>query len=140
METTVILLKPDCVERKLVGEVIRRFEASGFSIRALKMMTMTSELLREHYAHLVKEPFYPLLEVFMMSSPVVALALCGEGAIDRVRKLVGPTDSKKAAPGTIRGDLGTDNRRNVVHASDSKESAAIELARFFRQGEIFGVR
>jgi nucleoside-diphosphate kinase len=138
METTVILLKPDCVGRKLVGEVIRRFEAAGFTIRGAKMLAMTRELLREHYAHLVGEPFYPLLEAFMMSSPVMALAVAGDGAIDRARMLVGPTDSRKAAAGTIRGDLGTDNRRNIMHASDSPETAAKELIRFFHPGELFG--
>lgn len=134
----MILLKPDCVDRKLVGEVIRRFEASGFSIRGLKMMKMTAALLREHYSHLISEPFYPLLEAFMMSSPVIAMALGGDGAIDRARKLVGPTDSRKAAAGSIRGDLGTDNRRNIVHASDSAPTAETELARFFRPEELFG--
>lgn len=138
METTVILLKPDCVMRKVVGEVIRRFEAAGFTIRGAKMMAMSPGLLREHYAHLVAEPFYPLLEAFMMSSPVIALALAGDGAIERARKLVGPTDSRKAAAGTIRGDMGTDNRRNIVHASDSAASAAEELKRFFGPGELFG--
>jgi nucleoside-diphosphate kinase len=139
METTVILLKPDCVVRKNVGEVVRRFEAAGFTIRGAKMMAMSPELLREHYAHLVGEPFYPLLEAFMMSAPVIALALAGDGAIDRARTLVGPTDSRKAAAGTIRGDMGTDNRRNILHASDSRVAAATELARFFSPGELFGV-
>ncbi len=138
METTVILLKPDCLARKVVGEVIRRFESAGFGIRGAKMMAMNPELLREHYAHLVGEPFYPLLEAFMMSSPVIVLALAGDGAIERARMLVGPTDSRKAAAGTIRGDMGTDNRRNILHASDSPESAAAEMARFFRPDELFG--
>ena len=138
METTVILLKPDCVGRKVVGEVIRRFEAAGFTIRGIRMMAMTGDLLREHYAHLAGEPFYPLLEAFMMSSPVIVVALAGDGAIGRARLLAGSTDSRKAAPGTIRGDLGTDNRRNILHASDSPETAAKELAMFFRSGELFG--
>lgn len=139
METTVVLLKPDCVGRKLVGEVIGRFERAGFRIRGAKVVALGRDLLREHYAHLVGEAFYPLLEKFMMESPVVALALAGDGAIDRARMLAGPTDSRKAAAGTIRGDLGTDNRRNILHASDSPATAEAELARFFEPGELFEI-
>ncbi len=137
METTVVLLKPDCVGRKLVGEVIGRFERAGFTIRGAKMLAMGPGLLREHYAHLVGESFYPLLEKFMMSSPVLVLALAGDGAIERARVLAGPTDSRKAAAGSVRGDLGTDNRRNILHASDSPATAEAELARFFGPGELF---
>ncbi|MDX2226274.1 MAG: nucleoside-diphosphate kinase [Verrucomicrobiae bacterium] len=137
METTLILVKPDGVQKKLVGEVIRRFEAAGFSIRGLKMMKLTSAILREHYAHLTDKPFYPEIENFMASDRVVALALEGENAVARGREMMGPTDSKKAAKGTIRGDFGVDVMVNVLHGSDSVESAQAELKRFFRDGELF---
>ncbi len=137
METTLILLKPDCVTKGHCGEVIKRMEAAGFLIRGCKMMSLGLPLLREHYAHIADKPFFPDVETFMQSSPVIAIALSGDGIIDRVRDILGPTDSKKAAPGTIRGDLGVDVMVNVVHASDSPENAAIELKRFFRDGELF---
>ncbi len=136
MEKTVVLLKPDCVEKKLVGEVIRRFESQGFRIVGCKMMRMEESLLREHYGHLVNFPFFPEIVAFMQSSPIVALALEGAQAIQKVRDFIGPTDSSLAAPGTLRGDLGEDKMRNVVHASDSTEAAQAELARFFAPQEL----
>lgn len=137
MDTTLVLLKPDCVAGRKVGEVIRRFEAAGFQIRGCKMFRASPELLREHYAHIADKPFFPELEAFMSSTPVVALALAGERAVETVRKLIGPTDSKKAEKGTVRGDYGVDVMVNIVHASDSDENAAIELKRFFAPGEVF---
>lgn len=137
-ETTLILLKPDCVSKKLAGEVIKRFEAAGYSIRGTKMLALDSALLREHYSHIADKPFFPEVENFMSSGPVIALALSGDNVVEGVRELLGPTDSKKAAPGTIRGDFGVDVMVNVVHASDSKENAEIELKRFFRPEEIIG--
>ncbi len=137
MQTTLILLKPDCVTGRKVGEVIKRFEDDGFQIRGCKMFTTDPSLLRVHYAHVADRPFFPELQTFMQSSPVVALAVSGPNAVDRVRELVGPTDSRKAAKGTIRGDYGVDVMVNIVHASDSPENAAIELDRFFQPGEIF---
>ena len=137
MNTTLILLKPDCVTKGLCGAVIRRFEAAGFSLRGVKMLAMTNELVREHYAHIADKPFFPEVVDFMQSSPVVAIALDGENVIDKVRDLLGPTDSTKAEPGTIRGDHGVDVMVNVAHASDSAESAAAELARFFQPDELF---
>lgn len=131
MEKTLIILKPDCMEKKLAGEVIGRFEKAGFEILDAKVMQLTPELLREHYAHVADKPFYPEIEVFMSSRPVLVLILGGESAINRVRDLLGPTDSKVAPAGTIRGDLGTDKMVNVVHASDSPENAADEIRRFF---------
>ena len=136
METTLILLKPDCVSRSLAGAVLQRFEAAGLKIVGCKMQQLSSEKLREHYAHIADKPFYPEVEGFMQSSPVIAVALRGEGAIQRVRNLVGPTDSQVAAAGTIRGDMGVDKMRNIVHASDSPEAAAAELVRFFAAGEV----
>lgn len=137
MEQTLILLKPDCVQKALCGEVIARFEKAGFKIRAAKMTRLSSELLREHYAHLVDKPFYPSIEKFMQSSPVIALILEAENAIQRVREMLGPTDSAKAAKGTIRGDFGVDVQLNIVHASDSTEASAAERKRFFKSEEIF---
>lgn len=137
MEKTLILLKPDCVQKKLIGEVIKRFEANGFSVRGVKMIALDDAILTEHYSHLSSKPFFPEIVGFMKSFPVVALALEGEKAVEKVRDLVGPTDSTKAAKGTIRGDFGVDVMRNIVHASDSSENASIELKRFFKDGEIF---
>lgn len=131
MEKTLIILKPDCMEKKLAGEVIGRFERAGFEICDARMMRLTSDQLREHYAHVADKPFYPEIEAFMSSRPVLVLILEGENAIDRVRDLLGPTDSAAAPAGTIRGDLGTDKMVNVVHASDSPENAALEIERFF---------
>jgi nucleoside-diphosphate kinase len=137
MQTTLMLLKPDCVTGRKVGEVIKRFEDEGFQIRGCKMFHATPSLLRNHYAHIADKPFFPELETFMQSSPIIALAVAGPKAIERVRELVGPTDSRKAEKGTIRGDFGIDVMVNIVHASDSAENAAIELDRFFAPGEIF---
>jgi len=137
METTLTLLKPDCITQGHCGDVLQRFEKAGFRIRGCKMFRMTDELLREHYAHIAAKPFFPEMQQFMQSSPIIAIALQAEGVIDKVRALLGPTDSKKAAPGTIRGDYGVDVMVNVVHASDSAENATIELARFFKPEELF---
>jgi nucleoside-diphosphate kinase len=137
MQTTLILLKPDCVTKGHCGEVIARFEKAGFRIRGCKMMHLSTELLREHYAHIAAKPFFPEVEAFMQSSPVIAIALEAESAIEKVRALAGPTDSKKAEKGTIRGDFGVDVMVNIVHASDSLENAKAELTRFFQPGELF---
>lgn len=137
METTLILLKPDCVTKNNVGEVIRRFESSGFKIKGCKMISLSTELLAEHYAHIASKPFFPEVAKFMQSSPVIALAIAGDNAVDRIRTLLGPTDSRKAEKGTIRGDLGSDMMVNVAHASDSTEAAAAEIKRFFKPEEIF---
>lgn len=137
LETTLILFKPDCVQKGHVGEVLKRFEGEGFKVRGLKMMNLSEEVLKEHYAHVADRPFFPEIVGFMQSSPVVALALEGEDVIARVRDLLGPTDSKKAAAGTIRGDFGTDMMVNVCHASDSTEAAAAEVKRFFADSEVF---
>ena len=136
-ETTLILFKTDCVQKKHCGEVLQRFEAEGFSIRGIKMMELSSELLTEHYSHVADKPFFPNIVEFMQASPVVALALEGENAVARVRDLLGPTDSTKAEKGTIRGDFGVDMQTNVCHASDSVENAGIEVKRFFGDAEIF---
>lgn len=137
MEKTLIIFKPDCIERRHVGNVLDRFEKAGFSIVGCKMVRLTPEILRAHYAHVADMPFYPEIEKFMSSRPVIVMALEGQSAVRRVRDLLGPTDSRKAPKGTIRGDFGTETMRNVVHASDSVENARIELARFFEPGDVF---
>lgn len=138
-ETTLILLKPDCVTRRLCGAVIERIEREGFQIVGCKMLQLTPEILREHYAHIADKPFYPEVEKFMSSTPVIALAVRGENVVERVREITGPTDSQKAPKGTLRGDFGKDKMVNVVHASDSRETAEVELRRFFAPGEVFTV-
>ena len=137
MEKTFIIFKPDCMEKRLVGTVLQRFESAGFDVIGCKMMRLSSALLREHYAHVASKPFYPEIENFMSSRPVIALALRGENIVAKVRDLLGPTDSRKAPKGTIRGDFGTEMMKNVVHASDSVENGQIEIARFFKAEEIF---
>lgn len=137
METTLILLKPDCIAGRKAGEVLRRFEDEGFQIRGCKMFRADAELLREHYAHVASQPFFPSLSKFMQSTPIIAVALAAEGAIERVRAIIGPTDSRIAAKGTVRGDFGVDVKVNIVHASDSLKNAQIELRRFFLPGELF---
>jgi len=137
MEKTLIIIKPDCMEKHHVGNVLDRFEKAGFAIVGCKMVQLTPKVLREHYAHVADMPFYPEIEKFMSSRPVVVMALQGTAVVSRVRDLLGPTDSRKAPKGTIRGDFGTEMMKNVVHASDSVANAKIELARFFEPGEIF---
>ncbi|MGZ0655176.1 nucleoside-diphosphate kinase [Coraliomargarita sp. W4R53] len=131
MEETLIILKPDCMKNRVAGEVITRFEKAGFEIVASKIMQLDGPILREHYAHVADKPFFPEIEAFMSSRPVMPMILRGEGVIAKVRDLLGPTNSQEAAKGTIRGDLGTDMMQNVVHASDSPEAAADEKKRFF---------
>lgn len=137
MEKTLVLLKPGCVQRNLMGEVINRFERRGLHIVGMKMMQLDEPILREHYAHLVDKPFFPKLAESMMASPVVALAIEGVDAVQVVRVMVGVTNGREAAPGTIRGDYSMSNQQNIVHASDSTSNAQIELNRFFRPEEIF---
>jgi nucleoside-diphosphate kinase len=140
-ETTLILFKPDAVSKNITGQVLARFEAQGFKIRAIKMMRLSDEILAEHYSHIADKPFFPSVRSFMQETPVIALALEGENVITAVRDLLGPTDSLAAAAGTIRGDLGHKDgdakMRNVCHASDSVEAAQAELKRFFKECEIF---
>jgi nucleoside-diphosphate kinase len=138
MQKTFVIFKPDCIEQKHVGNVVDRFEKAGFEIVGCKMVQLTPAVLREHYAHVADKPFYPEIEQFMSSRPVIVMALKGDNIVAKVRDLLGPTDSRKAAKGTIRGDFGTEMMKNVVHASDSDENARIELARFFKPEEILG--
>lgn len=137
METTLVLLKPSCVQRQLIGEIVNRFERRGLRISGMKMMQLSDGILREHYAHLADKPFFPSLAASMQASPVIALAVSGKEAVQVVRTMTGATNGRAAAPGTIRGDYSVSNQQNIVHASDSVENAAIELKRFFRDDEIF---
>lgn len=139
MEKTFVIFKPDCMEKRHAGTVLARLEAEGFDVIGCKMAHLSAEVLREHYAHVASKPFYPEIENFMRLRPVIMVALQGENIVQRVRDLLGPTDSRKAAKGTIRGDFGTDMMKNVVHASDSVDNANAELARFFKAEELFSV-
>jgi nucleoside-diphosphate kinase len=138
MQKTFVIFKPDAMEKRIVGKVLSRFEAEGFDVVGCKMGRLSPTLLREHYAHVADKPFYPEIEGFMSSRPVIMIALKGDDIVQRVRDLLGPTDSRKAAKGTIRGDFGTEMMKNVVHASDSVDNAKAELARFFKPDELFG--
>ncbi len=137
MEQTFIILKPSAITRGLAGEVIHRLERKGLQITGVKMMQLTEPLLREHYAHLVERPFFPLILDSMMATPVVVMVLKGKDAVSVVRAMVGATNCRKAEPGTIRGDFGMSGQENIVHASDSPENAIIEINRFFQPEEIF---
>jgi nucleoside-diphosphate kinase len=132
-QRTLVLLKPDAVRRGLVGEVVSRFEAKGLSIVAMELRTIDGDKADEHYADHVEKDFYPPLREFVTSGPLVAMVLEGDEAIEVVRALNGATDGRKAAPGTIRGDLSLSNRENLVHGSDSPESAEREIKIWFPQ-------
>jgi nucleoside-diphosphate kinase len=128
---SLVLIKPDAVRRGLVGEILGRFERKGLVVEALVLRTMDAALADQHYAEHVEKPFYPPLKEFMTSGPLVALVLSGDDSIEVIRTMVGATDGRKAAAGTIRGDLSLSNRENLVHASDSPESAKRELSLWF---------
>jgi nucleoside-diphosphate kinase len=130
-ERTLVLIKPDAVQRGLIGEILGRFERKGLAVEAMTLRTMDAALADAHYAEHVEKGFYPPLKAFMTGGPLVALVLSGDMAVDVVRALVGATDGRKAAAGTIRGDLALSNRENLVHASDSTDSAKREIALWF---------
>lgn len=131
VERTLVLIKPDAVRRGLVGEILGRFERKGLTIEAMVLRGMDAALADQHYAEHVEKPFYPPLKDFMTSGPLIAAVLSGDQAIEVVRALVGVTDGRKAAAGTIRGDLSMSNRENLVHASDSVDSAKREISLWF---------
>lgn len=131
MEKTYIMLKPDAIKRGLAGIIIGRIEAKGFRILEIKSMMLTKELLNEHYHHLIEKPFYHEIVTFMMSGPVWGMIVEGEGAIDGMRVMMGPTKIEDAPAGTLRGDFAFSTSENIIHGSDSKENAAIEIERFF---------
>jgi len=130
-ERTLVLLKPDAVARGLVGEVLRRYEAKGLELVAMELRTIDAAMADRHYAEHVEKDFYPPLRAFVTSGPLVALVLEGDSAVDCVRAINGATDGRQAAPGSVRGDLSLSNRENLVHGSDSVESAAREIALWF---------
>ena len=137
MERTLLLIKPDAIQRGLVGGILSRFELKGFRIAGMKMLQMSKELSREHYSHLMDKPFYPDLEKFVTSHPMVAVVIEGKEAVEVTRLIVGPTNASKAPGGTVRGDFSNSTSRNVIHASDSKETAEKEVKRFFKDEELF---
>ncbi len=135
-ERSLIIIKPDAIQRNLVGEIIGRFERKGLKLIGMKMMHLNDVLLSEHYAHIADKPFFPRIQKFMKSAPVIVMALSGSGAVAAIRTIVGPTKAFEAAGGTIRGDLAMSMQSNVVHASDSVENGEIEIKRFFKDEEI----
>ena len=137
MEKTLILIKPNAIQRGLTGDIITRFERKGLRLVGLKMLFMSDEIVAEHYAHLVERPFYPYLKASMQAAPIIACCLEGAEAVETVRLLVGVTNSRKALPGTIRGDFSMSGEQNVVHASYSVENALVEIERFFKPEELF---
>jgi nucleoside-diphosphate kinase len=135
-ERSLIIIKPDALQRSIVGEIISRFERKGLKIIGMKMMHLSDVVVEDHYSHIKDKPFFPRIKKFMTSSPVVVMVVAGIKAIDSIRIIVGPTKSFEASAGTIRGDYALSMQSNVVHASDSSESAAAEIARFFAPEEI----
>ena len=139
MEKTLVLLKPDAVRRGLCGAILNRFEQKGLQVEALRMLSFDEALVRKHYQEHVEKAFFPELAAYILSGPVVALVLMGSRAVEQVRHLVGATDPLQAGAGTIRGDYALNVTENVVHASDSLNSASVEIMRFFpeyKKGEV----
>ncbi|KAA6334583.1 Nucleoside diphosphate kinase [termite gut metagenome] len=136
-EKTLVILKPGTLQRALVGEIIQRFERKGLRLAGIKMMQLTDELLSEHYSHLSTKPFFQRVKDSMMKSPVIVCCFEGVEAIQTIRLLAGVTNGRQAAPGTIRGDYSMSFQENIIHASDSQETAIAELNRFFKPEEIF---
>lgn len=135
-ERSLIIIKPDAIQRSLVGAIISRFENKGLAIIGMKMMHLQDALLEEHYAHIADKPFFPRIRTFMKSAPVIVMAVAGINAVDAIRTIVGPTKGYEAAAGTLRGDFSISMQSNVVHASDSVENGAIEIKRFFAEDEL----
>ena len=136
MERTLIILKPDCVQRRLIGRVVQRFEDKGLVVAGMKLIQITTDLAERHYAPHKGKPFYPGLIAYITSGPVVVMVVAGAGAIAIARRLMGKTFGFDAEPGTIRGDFGSSKTYNLVHGSDSPESAAIEIPLYFRPDEV----
>ncbi len=140
LQRTLIIIKPDALQRNLLGRIITRFEEKGLKIAGMKMDFLSDDLLNQHYSHHADKPFFADLKNFMKSSPVVFLVLEGVEVIDTVRMIVGPTKGRVADAGSIRGDFSMSGSNNIVHASDSLESASQEIKRFFKPGELFAYR
>ena len=136
MERTFVMVKPDGVQRNLVGTIISRFEKKGFKLVGLKLMQLDEGKAREHYAEHVEKPFFPGLVEYITSGPVVAMVWEGKDIVEEIRKMMGKTNPKDAAPGTIRGDFGIEIGRNVIHGADSVESAQREMKIYFKEDEI----
>ncbi|MEI7689016.1 MAG: nucleoside-diphosphate kinase [Candidatus Nomurabacteria bacterium] len=136
-EKSLIIIKPDAVQRNLIGEIISRIERKGLKIIGMKMISISDAILEEHYAHIKDKPFFPGIRNFMKSSPVIVMAIEGINAISSLRLLVGPTKAWEATAGTIRGDFSLSTQSNIVHSSDSVENGEIEVNRFFDSSEIF---
>ncbi len=136
MEKTLVLVKPDGIQRGLIGEIVSRFEKTGLRIVAMKMLQVDENLAKQHYAVHYGKPFFPNLIKYITTCPIVAMVLEGRQAVEVVRKLMGKTDGAVSPPGTIRGDMGLDIERNLVHGSDSEANAEKEIALFFRKDEI----
>ena len=136
MQTTLVIFKPDCILRGLIGEILQRFEKKGLKIAGIKKAHLTTELLKEDYAHIADKPFFQGVVKAMQSTPVIAVALRGVDAANVARKMAGATNARDAEPGTIRGDLAMSVQNNLVHISDSPESAEIEVKRFFKNEEL----
>lgn len=136
METTLVLLKPDTIQRWLIGKIISRFENKGLKITALKMMTLTDEIVNEHYDFLADKPFFPKIKSYMTWSPIVAMVLSGSDVVKTVRNLTGATNPSDALPWSIRWDFALTIDANIIHASDSRETATIEVKRFFSESEL----
>jgi len=136
MERTFVMLKPDCVQRRLAGRILARLEDKGLNIIAMKMLRITPELSRKHYAEHVNKPFYPALEKFVTGGPVIAAVIEGLEAIRVVREMLGPTSGLKAPAGTIRGDFSSSRQMNLVHASDGPEAAQREIPLYFTDAEL----
>jgi nucleoside-diphosphate kinase len=137
MERTLVLIKPDAVQRDLVGELIQRFERKSLKLVGIKMMALSDDLLNEHYSHLVGRDFFAEIKTFMRSTPIIACCWEGVDCVNTVRTMCGITKAREAAPGSIRGDLAMSVQANLVHASDSLETAEVEVARFFNANELF---
>ena len=137
MEQTLIIFKPSAIGRALVGKVLSRFEQKGLIVTGMKMMKLSEEILKEHYAHLVDKPFFPNILASMTATPVIVACLKGVDAINVVRSMTGATNGRQAAPGTIRGDFSMSNQENIIRASSSPEDAQAEIKRFFKDDEIF---
>ncbi len=136
-ERTLIIMKPDCLQRSLAGEILRRFERKGLKIVGLKMMQLEDAVLEAHYSHIKDKPFFGGIKNYMKSAPVIVMALSGINAVSAVRLIVGPTKGQEADAGSIRGDFSISGQSNIVHASDSVENGEIEIERFFSKKELF---
>lgn len=137
MQKTLVILKPSAIQRGIAGEIISRFEKKGLQIVGMKMTELSDEILENHYAHLKNKPFFSRIKNSMQASPVILMIVKGVGAVEVVRKMAGVTNGREALPGTIRGDYSVSVQENIVHASDSVETADIEIKRFFRSDEIY---